>query len=76
MLLMVLQLDAVRRGLRRRMWSAVVLGMMAAIATVLSGALSWGCIVSLVLLLGVVLAAGGLAWLTVQQTDYPSKKRV
>ena len=75
-LLTVLQLDAVRRGKRRRMTSAVVLGMMAAIATVLSGVLSWGCVVSLVLLLCVVVAAGMLALLTVQQDDYASRKRV
>ena len=75
-LLMVLQLDAVRRGVRRKMTSAVVLGMAAAVATVLGGVLSWGCVVSFVLLLSVVVATGTLALLTVMQDDYASRKRV
>ena len=75
-LLMILQLDAVRRGNRRKMTSAVVLGMMAAITSVMTSVVSWGCVVSLVLLLCVVVAAGMLTLLTVQLDDYASRKRI
>ena len=74
--LMVVQLDAVRRGVRRRLSTAVVLGLMAGIASVLCGVLSWGCVISLVLLLGVTMSAVMMALLTVQQEDYASRKRI
>ena len=75
--LMLLQLDAGRRQLRRRKTTPFTLHLLAAVALSISSTntVAHGCLVSIFLLLCVTAAAVALAAMTLMQPDYASRKR-
>ena len=76
--LMVTQLDNVRRGNaeRRKLSTPLSLHLMAAVAVILSTQVRYGCLLSLALLASITAMAVGLAYSTVTQADYASRKRM
>ena len=73
--LMVVQLDSVRRGDRRKWSTPITLHLIAAVAVILGPSVHWGCYIALALLAGVTSMALALAWATIQRRDYASRKR-